>query len=96
MLVAQLQFCAGGHDKEKRLLTQFINKNLSESHTDPVRIYVDVTYSFMGCRGMQKHCDVELLRATNSNGYGSGGIMPDSLIEYNSSSVSSGTKQILL
>ena len=82
--------CAGGGGK--RLLTQFINKNLSESHTDPVRIYVNVTYSFTDCLEGQQHCDVELLRATNSNGYGSGGIMPDNLIEY-TSSVSSGTKQ---
>ena len=83
--------CAGGH-REKRLLTQFINKSLPESHTDPLRIYVNVTYSFTDCLGMQQHCDVELLRATNSNGYGSDGIMPDNLIEY-TSSVSSGTKQ---
>ena len=82
--------CAGGGGK--RLRTQFINKNLSESHTDPVRIYVKVTYSFTDCLGKQRHCDVELLRATHSNGYGSGGIMPNNLIEYNIA-VTSGTKQ---
>ena len=84
--------CAGGYDK--RLRTQFINKNLPESHTDPVRIYVNVTYSFTGCLGEQSHCDVELFLANQSNGesssYGSGGIMPNNLI---ASSVSSGTKQ---
>ena len=87
--------CAQG-SIEKGLLTQFINKSLPESHTDPLRIYVNVTYSFTDCLGMQQHCDVELLLANYSNndrsGYGSGGIMPDRLIEY-TSSVSSGTKQ---
>ena len=86
--------CAGG-GKGERLRTQSINKSLPESHTDPVRIYVNVTYSFTECRGMmQKHCDVELFLANQSNGvsssYSRGGIMPDNLI---ASSVSSGTKQ---
>ena len=80
--------CAGGGGK--RLLTQSISKSLPESHTDPLRIYVNVTYSFTGCLGMQQHCDVELLRATHSNGYGSDGIMPDNLI---ASGVYNGTKQ---
>ena len=91
--------CSGGSASvcsqgsiEKRLLTQFINKSLPESHTDPLRIYVNVTYSFTDCLGEQQHCDVELLLANYSNGYSSGGIMPDNLIEY-TSSVSSGTKQ---
>ena len=57
---------------------------------------MDVTYSFTDCLGGQQHCDVELFLANYSNndrsGYGSGGIMPDNLIEY-TSSVSSGTKQ---
>ena len=85
--------CAGG-GREKRLRTQFINKSLPESHTDPVRIYVNVTYSFTGCHGMQKHCDVELFLANQSNGesssYSRGGIMPDNLI---ASGVYNGTKQ---
>ena len=75
--------CAGGGE-EKRLLTQFISKSLPESHTDTVRIHVNVTYSFTDCLRMQKHCDVELLLANYSNndrsGYGRGGIMPDNLI----------------
>ena len=85
--------CARGR-KEKWVVTQFINKSLPESHTDPLRIYVDVTYSFTDCLGGQQHCNVELFLANYSNnhrsGYGSGGIMPDNLI---ANGISSGTKQ---
>ena len=50
--------CAGG-PREKHLQTQFINKSLPAPDTYPVRIYIDITYSFTECP-KQKECIVEL------------------------------------
>ena len=49
--------CAGGSG-EKHLQTQFINKSLPAPDTYPVRIYIDITYSFTECP--KPGCDVEL------------------------------------
>ena len=88
--------CSGGWER-KWLLTQFINKTLPAPNTYPVRIFVNITYSFMSCP--RRHCDdnFELLLANFSNGtsyqYGEGGIMPDNSIQ-NTSGISSDTKQL--
>ena len=49
--------CAGGPGEE-HLHTQFINKSLPAPDTYPVRIYIDITYSFTECP--EQGCDVEL------------------------------------
>ena len=49
--------CAGGPGG-KHLQTQFINKSLPAPDTYPVRIYIDITYSFTECP--KQGCDVEL------------------------------------
>ena len=49
--------CAGGSG-ENHLQTQFINKSLPAPDTYPVRIFIDITYSFTECP--KQGCDVEL------------------------------------
>ena len=81
----------------KWLKTQSINKTLPSPNTYPVRIYVNITYSFMSCPRRECDDNFELLLANySSNGtsyqYGEGGIMPDNSIQ-NTSGISSDTKQ---
>jgi hypothetical protein len=90
-----VSLCSGGREG-KWLLTQFINKTLPSPNTYPVRIIVNITYSFMDCSMPHCYGDFELVLANYSKGirysYGEGGIMPDNSIQ-NTSGVSSGTKQ---
>ena len=88
--------CSGG-DRGKWLQTQFINKTLPAPNTYPVRIFVNITYSFMDCPRPKCDDNFELLLANypyhgTSYSYGEDGIMPDNSIQ-NTSGVSSGTKQ---
>ena len=79
--------------------TQFINKSLPAPDRYPVRIFVNVTYSFMNCpRQWQCDQDFELLLANYSSAgnrysYGEDGIMPDNQIQ-NTGEASSVTKQV--
>ena len=81
---------------KKRLRTQLINKTLPSHNTYPVRIFVNVTYSFMNCPRQECDDNFELLLANSSHdtrsSYGEDGIMPDNSIQ-NTRGVSSGTKQ---
>ena len=63
-----------GYPGEKYLDTQVISKSLPAPDEYPVRVFVNITYSFMGrCPGEGQDCDnsFELLLGTND------GIMPD-------------------
>ena len=81
--------CTGGPG-EKHLQTQFINKSLPAPDTYPVRIYIDITYSFTEC---PKHgCDVELHIVNHSKSFSFGeNIMPDNYIN-STNETSNGTK----
>ena len=74
--------CSGGPG-DKFLDTQVINKSLPAPDEYPVRVFVNITYSFMGrCPEEGQDCDedFELLLGTLENdeiSYSSDGIMPD-------------------
>ena len=72
--------CAGGPG-EKHLQTQFINKSLPAPDTYPVRIYVDITYSFTECP--KQGCDVELHIENHPEkiSFGVGAVIPDNHIQ---------------
>ena len=72
--------CAGGPGG-KHLQTQFINKSLPAPDTYPVRIYIDITYSFTECP--KPGCDVELHieNYSESFSFGENVIMPDNHIQ---------------
>ena len=93
-----MSVCSGGQ-LGKWLVTQFINKSLPAPDQYPVRIFVNVTYSFMNCPRPQCDQDFELLLANYSSGarysYGEDGIMPDNQIQ-NTGEASSGTKQVFV
>ena len=90
--------CSGGREG-KWLLTQSINKTLPSRNTYPVRIFVNITYTFADCSMPHCYGDFELRLANYSNDrrcpYGEGGIMPDNRIQY-TSGVSNGTKQFFI
>ena len=76
---------------EKHLQTQFINKSLPPPDTYPVRIYIDITYSFTECP--KPGCDVELHIENHSKSFSFGdNIMPDNHIQ-STSDASNGTKK---
>ena len=84
--------CAGGPG-EKHLHTQFINKSLPAPNTYPVRIYIDITYSFTECP--KQGCDVELHIENYPErfSYGDGPIIiPDNHIQ-GTNETSNGTKR---
>ena len=78
-------------------MTQFINKSLPAPDQYPVRIFVNVTYSFMNCPRPKCDQDFELLLANYSistrTSYEEGGMMPDNQIQ-NTGENSSGAKQV--
>ena len=84
---------------DKWLLTQYINKSVPAPDTYPVRVFVDITYSFMPCpEGRDCDDDFELRRyVTNSQqpefnpqSFTADGIMPNRRIQ---DSTASGTQQ---
>ena len=85
--------CAEGPG-EKHLQTQFINKSLPAPDTDPVRIYIDITYSFTECPSPRPGCNVELHieNRPKSFSFGENVIMPDNHIQ-STSDASNGTKE---
>ena len=86
-------------EMDKWLLTQYINKSVPAPDTYPVRVFVDITYSFMPCpEGRVCDDDFELRRYVtnsqqqqlNARSFTEDGIMPDSRIR---DSTASGTQQ---
>lgn len=84
------------------LFTQYINKNVPANDSYPVRVFVNITYTFMTCPGRQT-CSPEfkLLKYvtnfqqhratyTNTSLYSKDGIMPDNTVE---NTTLSGTKR---
>ena len=61
--------CAEGSG-EKHLQTQFINKSLPAPDKYPVRIHIDITYSFTECP--KPGCDVELHVENHPEGFSFG------------------------
>ena len=69
--------CAGGRG-DKCLLTQHISKSVPAPDNYPVRVFVNITYSFMTCpEGRDCDHDFELLIARNFGQYTGDSIMPD-------------------
>ena len=84
--------CAGGPG-EKHLQIQFINKSLPAPDTYPVRIYIDITYSFTECPN--QGCDVELHIENHPEKLPFSAIIPDNHIK-STNETSSGTKNSTL
>ena len=69
--------CAGGRG-DKWLYIQRINISVPAPDNYPVRVFVNITYSFMTCpEGRDCDHDFELLIARNFGQYTGDGIMPD-------------------
>ena len=69
--------CAGGRGN-KWLYIQRINKSVPAPDNYPVRVFVNITYSFMTCpEGRDCDHDFELLIARNFGQYTGDGVMPD-------------------
>ena len=69
--------CTGGRGN-KWLQIQHINKSVPAPDNYPVRVFVNITYSFMTCpEGRDCDHDFELLISRNYEQYTGDGIMPD-------------------
>ena len=91
--------CSAAIEMYKWLLTQYINKSVPAPDTYPVRVFVDITYSFMPCpEGRDCDDDFELRRYVtnsqqpefNAQSFTANGIMPDNRIR---DRTASGTQQ---
>ena len=84
--------CSGGPG-DKWLRTQYINKSLPAPNEYAVRVFVNISYSFMDCPD-GRHCEVELRVTHNVTNrippYTARGIQPDHHIR---NTIVNGTKQ---
>ena len=83
--------CAGGPG-EKHLQTQFINKSLPAPDTYPVKIFIDITYSFTECPKPGCTVDLHIVNHSKILQFGENVIMQNNHIQ-STSDASNGTKK---